>query len=341
MTGAYVQMAAMALFLAALLVPLQRDASAIRDGAERSKSRGLQQIPFPQQFVGVALAGPPPGTAGPGAGPAPLAKGWGWMLASGTVAGIDPVARTVTVAIAGQGRLEVSEGGPTWRHEAVIGKQIVHLVPATLLVDAGEWSVPATAIHIGSPALVWGVVRADSAVFALKVLMPELAGDPRRGIAPPAMPSTASGIVLRHLGPMLELMTPQGTHRSVIVTGATAARDPSGALPLSSIAVYDLVTVDGTINSDGSIAATRINANLRAASTARVSGPVEQRLGDVEGLVVGGVMVAVSAETYLLRGSGPSAFAQLNPGLSVTVYGPPIFAGAQPIGVRARVVVAR
>jgi hypothetical protein len=73
---------------------------------------------------------------------------------------------------------------------------------------------------------------------------------------------------------------------------------------------------------------------------ARVSGTIEQRLGDVEGLVVGGVMVAVSAETYLLRGGGPTAFAQLNPGLSVTAYGPAIFAGARAIGLRARVVVA-
>ena len=292
-------------------------------------------------FLLALLASPPPGPAGPGGGgPAPLAKGWGWMLASGTVAGVDPVARTVTVAIAGQGRLEVSEGGPTWRHEAVIGKQIVHLLPATLLVDAGEWSVSPAAIHIGSPAMVWAVVRADSAVFALKVLMPQLARA-RGGMASPGTPSAASGIVLRHLGPQLDLLTHQGAHRSVIVTGATAARAPSGALPPSSIAVYDLVTVDGTINSDGSIAATRISADMRAASTTRVSGTVEQRLGDVEGLVVGGVMVAVSAETYLLRGSAPSAFAELNPGLPVTVYGLPIFAGAQPIGLRARVVVGR
>ncbi len=292
-------------------------------------------------FLVALLASPAPRPAGPGAGPAPLAKGWGWMLASGTVAGVDPVARTVTVAISGQGRLEVSEGGLIWRHEAVIGKQIVHLLPASLLVDAGEWSVSPAAIHIGSPAMVWGVVRADSAVFALKVLMPQLARAPKAGMPSPAMASTASGVVLRHLGPQLDLLTPQGIHRSVIVTGATAARDPSGALPPSSIAAYDLVTVDGTINSDGSIAATRINADLHAATAARVSGTVEQRLGDVEGLVVGGVMVAVSAETYLLRGSGPTAFAQLNPGLSVTVYGLPIFAGAQPLGLRARVVVAR
>lgn len=292
-------------------------------------------------FLLALLASPPPGPAGPGGGPAPLAKGWGWMLASGTVAGVDPIAQTLTVAIAGQGRLEVSAGGPMWRHEAVIGRQIVHLLPTSLLVDAGEWSVSPGAIHIGSPAMVWGVVRADSAVFALKVLMPQLAGAPRGRMASPAAPSAASGIVLRHLGPQLDLLTPQGAHRTVIVTGATAARDPSGALPSTSIAVYDLVTVDGTINSDGSIAATRINDDMRAASTTQVSGTVEQRLDDVEGLVVGGVMVAVSAETYLLRALGPTAFAQFNPGLSVTVYGRPIFAGAQPIGLRARVVVAR
>jgi uncharacterized protein DUF5666 len=297
-------------------------------------------IASPRQFLGVPLAGPPAGAAGAG-GPGPLAKGWGWMVASGTVAGIDPIARTVTVAVAGQGRLEISEGGVAWRHQAVMGKQIVRLLPATLLVDAGEGFVPITAIHTGSPALVWGVVRTDSAVFALKLLMPQLTAAKRTGIAPGTTPPPTSGVVLRHVGAMLELLTAQGAHRSVIVTGATAVRAASGSLPASSIATYDLVTVEGTVNSDGSIAATRISDDVRVASTARVLGTVEQRLGDVEGLVVDGVMVAVSAETYLLHGSGLSAFTQLNPGQSVIVYGGPISAGAEWIGVRARVVVAR
>jgi len=295
--------------------------------------------------VAVAvLALLPAAAAGPGAGeasaPAPLSKGWGWLLASGLVAGVDPGGRTLTLAIAGQGRLETFEGQAKWRRQPAAGNQVVHLVAASVLSDAGGEPATIAAIRIGAPAMVWGAVRPDALVFGLKVV---LALQPARPspAASQAVPSALWGAVLHSSGGALELLTRQGTRRGVILTGATVVRDATGsAVPPSRIAPYDVLRVQGTVNSDGSIAATRIDVEVRAASAAQVSGAVEQVLGEVEGLVVGGVMVPVAPGCYYIRGTGPGAFGQLAPGQPVTVYGAAIAAGGLPIGVVARVVVS-
>jgi hypothetical protein len=277
--------------------------------------------------------------ASPGPGPpAPLAKGWGWLLASGTISGVDPAARTITVAIIGQGRVEVFEGGTTWRHRAVTGAHLVHVLPATVVADARDKPAPFASLLAGTPALVWGVVRAEGPVLALKVMMPQFSVQPYA--EKPTGPGT-SGVVLRRSGGMLDLLTAQGTRRTVLVTGTTVVRSPASSTLPAAIAPYDLVRVEGLVNSDGSIAATRIDMEFGAATAAQLSGTVEQRLGDVLGLVVDGVMVPLSAETYFVRGSGPGTFEQLAPGQPVVVYGVPISSGSTPIGLRARLVVLR
>lgn len=282
-------------------------------------------------------------TAAPAAGtPAPLPKGWGWVLAAGTVSGVDQNARTATLAIVGQGRLETLEGGGTWRRQLVTGSQIVHLLSSTVIADGGAEPATLAAIHPGASATVWGVVKPDASVLGLKILM--TSASPRKE---PALSTGASdsggvsGAVLRASGGMIELSTSQGSRRSVIVTGATAVRSASGAVAAGSIAPYDVVRVEGTVNSDGSVAATRIDVELDVAGAAQVSGTLDQVFGGVEGLVVGGVMVPISPGCYFIKGSGPSAFKQLMPGQPVTVYGASITNGTTPVGLRARVVVGR
>ena len=146
--------------------------------------------------------------------------------------------------------------------------------------------------------------------------------------------------MLGRSGGMLELLTLQGIRRSVIVTGVTAVVSATGGpIPASAIGPYDVLKVDGTVNSDGSVAATRIDVDVEAAVAPRVSGTVDEVVGDVDSLVVGGVMVAIPPGCYFIKGSGPGAFRQLAPGQAVTVYGTTISAGSTPIGLRARVIV--
>lgn len=283
-----------------------------------------------------------PVVAAPGPiSPIPLPKGWGWLLAAGTVSGVDQSARTATLAIAGQGRLETFEGGGNWRRQAVTGPQVVHLLPFTVIAEPSAEPAAIAAIRPGAPATVWGVVRPDASVLGLKVLMTSTG--PR---ASPAQmvgaPRGVSGAVLHRAGGMLEVLTTQGARRSIIVTGATAVRNASGeGVPATTIAPYDVVRVEGTVNSDGSVAATRIDVEMEAAAASQVSGAVDLVFGEVEGLVVGGVMVPILPGCYFIKGSGPGAFKQLAPGQAVTVYGAAIITGSTPIGLRARVVAAR
>jgi hypothetical protein len=282
-------------------------------------------------------------TAAPVAGtPAPLSKGWGWVLAAGTVSGVDPNARTATLAIVGQGRLETFEGGGNWRRQLVTGSQVVHLLPGTVIADGGDEPVTLAAIHPGAPATVWGVVKPDASVLGLKVLVTSAV--PRQSPAfsiTTSRPGGVSGAVLRSSSGMLELLSAQGARRSVIVTGATTVRKASGIVPAAMIAPYDVVRVEGAVNADGSVAATRIEVELEAAAAVQVSGPVDQVFEELEGLVVGGVLVPIPAGCYFIKGSGPGAFKQLTPGQPVTVYGTPISAGTASVGLRARVVVWR
>jgi hypothetical protein len=290
----------------------------------------------------VALLGTGPWvTAAPGAGtPAPLPQGWGWVLAAGTVSGVDPTARTATLAIAGQGRLETLEGGGTWRRQLVTGSQVVRLLPSTVITTGDDEPATLAAIHPGGMVTVWGVVKPDASVLGLKLVMTSASPPPPlAAIAPGA--GAVWGAVLRSSGGMLELLTSQGARRSVIVTGVTTVRGASGPVPAASIAPYDVVRVEGAVNSDGSVSATRIDVDLDAARAAQVSGPLNQVFGGVGGLVVDGVMIPTSPGCYFIRGSGPATFKQLAPGQTVTVYGVPIASGTTLVGLRARVVVGR
>ena len=285
------------------------------------------------------LPGSPTGAASRPASLSPLPTGWGWFLASGIAARVDSGARSFSLAIAGRGRVETFEGQAGWRSHPAAGTQVVHVVSATVIAESGGTFATLSAIRTGAPATVWGAVRPDTAVFGLKVVMtaPSVRPLPARLVD---APSALWGTMLGRSGGMLELLTLQGIRRSVIVTGATAVVSATGsAVPASAIGAYDVLKVDGTVNSDGSVAATRIDVDVEAAVAARVSGAVDEVVGDVESLVVGGVMVPIPPGCYFIKGSGPGAFRQLAPGQAVTIYGTPISAGSTPIGLRARVVV--
>ena len=287
------------------------------------------------------------GAAGGQTAPAPLGKGWGWFLASGIASGVNVGERTVTLAITGEGQAAIFEGGANWRQKPVSGTEVVRLLPAAVIADADREPVTLAALRTGTPVLLWGAVRPDAAVLGLKLLMPRFRARPLAA-ASIAAPPGISGVVIRAVGGVLEVVTPRGARTSVILTGATAVRSSGGVYQTArtgggspGIAPFDLIKVEGAVNSDGSIASTHIEIELAAADAAQVSGAVSRSFGEVEGLVVDGVMVVASRETYFLRGVDAAAFGGLGPGQPVTVYGIPISMGSVPIGLRARLVVLR
>lgn len=283
------------------------------------------------------VAGPPalPATA-PGA--LPLARGWGRLVASGVLTAVDQAARTVTFVISGAGRLETFEGGTAWRPATVSGTRTVHLLPATVLVDADAYPVSSPAVRPGAPAAVWAAVRPDAGILALTLELTALRRE-AVGVRFQGIGVAAAGVVLRRSGSTLTLLTPPGVLRSVVLTAATVVRRGAESVPVSALGPYDVLRVGGLVNSDGSLVATSVDVEFTAASGAQVSGPVELNVGGLGGLVIGGTLVSTSADTYVVRGGARGAVAGVTPGVPAVAYGIPIMAGGTPVGLAARVVV--
>lgn len=289
------------------------------------------------------LAGAPALRAQPAGGATPLAKGWGRLVASGTLTAVDPSSGTATLAITGTGRLETFEGGTAWRQKTLSGTHVVRLLPATLLIDADAHPVAPATLHAGEPASVWAAVRPDASILALTLQM--TSPRPRAVIAGPrageGSAGGTAGVVIQRSGQVLTLLTPAGARRNVIITAATTVRSRGQPAKEAVLAPYDVLRVDGLVNSDGSLAATRIDVEFAAGSAAQVSGPVEQHVSGLGGLVVGGTMVCTFAETYIIHNDARETLASVAPARLAVVYGTPIVAGTTTVGVEARVVVVR
>lgn len=292
-------------------------------------------------LVAALLVTVPLASAPSPSNPAPLQKGWGWLLAGGTVSSLDPNAGTATLAITGQGRAATFEGGTQWRQQAVTGSQVVHILPSTVIADTGNQPATLAAIHAGMPATVWAVVKPDASVLGLKLRLGSGSRQPPGPSTAAGAPPGITGAVVHATVSMLELLTAQGTLRKVIVTSATSIRNASGVVRGSAIAPYDVVRVEGTVNSDGSVAATRVDVEMEAAAAPQASGSIDQVFEDVGAFVMGGVAIAVAPGCYWFKGSGPGAFQQLVPGQSAIAYGTLITSGTTLVGLRARVVAMR
>lgn len=292
-----------------------------------------------------ALAGPPALPGPPLGGGAPVAAGWARFLASGTLTAVNQSSHTATLAITGLAHLDEYEGGGAWRPQTLAGTRVVHLLPATVLIDAARHPISAAEMRTGDPSTVWAVVRPDATILALALQVTSFARlqavRPDPYAAPGAATAGTVGVVLERSGSMMDMLTPAGTRRSVVMTAATAIG--SGGLPVSGLALapYDILRIEGPVNSDGSIAATRIDVQFAASSAAQVSGPVDRSLNELGGLVVGETMIATSTDTYIILRATLARFGDLDSGRSVTVYGTAIRAGDTPIGLQARVVLAR
>jgi Domain of unknown function (DUF5666) len=292
-------------------------------------------------FVVWALTAAPTLPAPPPGGAAPLAVGWGRVKATGTVTGVSESSHTVTLAIAGSARWDEFEGGSAWRQRVLTGTRAVRLLPATLLADAAHRPITAADMRAGDLATVWGVVQPDETILALAlhVSSPRFPQAAWRG--PTGLSGGPVGVVLDRSGSVLDMLTAAGTRRSVVMTAATSIRSGGQPAPAPGPAPYDILRIEGPVNSDGSIAATRIDVEFAASSAAQVSGPVEWSEAEIGGLVVGGTMIVTSTETYIVEHATLARFADLAPSRPITVYGAAVRAGDMPIGLHARVVLAR
>lgn len=275
------------------------------------------------------------------AGAAVLARGWARVSMAGTLVSAPPSAGAVSVAIGNPGRADVFQGGTAWQTRPLSGTRLVHLLTQTVMVDSAARPIASATLRGGDHVAVWGVMSPDDDIMALSLTV-----SPAHPAGRPAVPPAASaasgvgGVVIARSGSMLDLLTDTGTRHAVLLTAASQVR-VDGLAAASAIAPFDVVQVEGAVNSDGSVVAARVTVEFLASQSAQVSGPIETVRGDLGGLIVGGTMVCTSAQTYFVRGTSRLWIAQMAAGHPVTVYGLQILAGKTPVGLAARVVAVR
>lgn len=273
-------------------------------------------------------------------GPIPLAPGWARVIMAGTLVSAAPSGGVVSVSIGGPSKADVFQGGTSWRTRPLSGTRLVHLLPQTMTVDSTARPIAPETFRAGDRVAVWGVMSPQDEIMALSMMA--ATAHPATGPAQAGTPDAGgvTGVVAARSGAMLDLVTDAGTRRAVVLTAATQVRaDGYGAAP--AIAPFDVVQIDGAVNSDGSLVAARVTVGFLASQGAQISGPIETVQADLGGLVVGGTMVCTSARTYFVRGGSRLRIAQMAVGRPVTAYGLPIVAGKTPVGLAARVVAVR
>ena len=281
-------------------------------------------------------------TARAAAAPATLARGWARLAMAGTLTAVSPFAGAVSLAVAEPGTEDVFEGGTLWRRHALTGTLRIHLLPQSVVLDTAARAIAWDMLRTGDHAAVWGVMQPNGEIMALSLVASTGRPAARSPVAAAVPGSAVTGVVAARSGSTLELLTDEGTRRAVLLTAATQVRHggDAGAAP-PAIAPFDVVRVDGEVNSDGSLVAAWLAVEHSAASAAQLSGPIDAVRVNVGGFIVADTMVCTSAATYFVRGTSRLWLAQMAAGRPVTVYGVPIVGDGIPVGLAARVVVVR
>jgi uncharacterized protein DUF5666 len=274
------------------------------------------------------------------AGPAPLARGWARVVIAGTVASASPSAIVVSVTAGGPSKADVFGGGTSWRTRPLTGTHSVRLLSQTVIMDSAARPITPEMLRGGDRVAVWGVMSPDEEMMALSMVVSTTRPAARQAPLAAGSSRGVTGVVAARSGSTLDLVTDTGTRHAVLLTAATQVR-ADGLVAASAISPFDVVQIDGPVNSDGSVVAARVSVEFLASQSAQISGPIEGVRGELGGLVVAGTMVCTSAQTYFVRGASRLWIAQMAAGSPVTVYGLPILAGKTPVGLAARVVAIR
>ncbi|HKX18546.1 MAG TPA: DUF5666 domain-containing protein [bacterium] len=292
-------------------------------------------VATPLRFAGV------PRARAAAAVPAALARGWARVSLAGTLVSASPASGLMSVETAAPSRAEVFEGGAAWRTLPLFGRHFVRVLPQSVMADSASRPIGWDALRTGDHVAIWGVMNPGEEIMALSMTFagPRAAKPAARGAsAGPA--AGVVGVVTGRSGSTIDLVTDTGTRHAVLVTAATQVQ-AAGLAAAASVSPFDVVQVDGAVNSDGSVVAAHVIVQFLSSQGAQVSGPIDAVRRDVGGLLVGGTMVCTSAQTYFVQGTSRRWIAQMAVGRPVTVYGLPILAGKTPVGLAARVIAVR
>lgn len=195
-------------------------------------------------------------------------------------------------------------------------------------------------IRVGDRVKLEGFRLDDGRILAVKLQIRN-----RRIVGRPDFQGVeAQGVVTSKGFNTLTVVSGNGITRTVLVTPATEVRGQRNSFP--AIQTNDVVVVQGNVNADGTVSASRIEVVFASGGTA-FNGGSTQRTGVITAKSTTGgqflildnsFAVNVSGDTRILWGGQLRSFADLLVGQRVMVSGDPIRVGGITVGINARVI---
>jgi hypothetical protein len=195
-------------------------------------------------------------------------------------------------------------------------------------------------IQVGDRVKLEGFRLDDGRILALKLQIRNrrIAGRPDfQGVE-------AQGVVTGKGFNTLTVVSGNGVTRTVLVTAATDVRGQRNSF--AAIQPNDVVVVQGNVNADGTVSASRIEVVFASGGTAFNGGSTQKTGVITSKSTTGGQFlildnsfaVNVSGDTRILWGGQLRSFADLQVGQRVMVSGDPIRVGGITVGINARVI---
>ncbi|MGH2360546.1 MAG: DUF5666 domain-containing protein, partial [bacterium] len=195
-------------------------------------------------------------------------------------------------------------------------------------------------IRVGDRVKLEGFRLDDGRILAVKLQIRN-----RRIVGRPDFQGVeAQGVVTSKGFNTLTVVSGNGITRTVLVTPATEVRGQRNSF--AAIQTNDVVVVQGNVNADGTVSASRIEVVFASGGTA-FNGGSTQRTGVITAksstggqflILDNSFAVNVSGDTRILWGGQLRSFADLQVGQRVMVSGDPIRVGGITVGINARVI---
>jgi hypothetical protein len=195
-------------------------------------------------------------------------------------------------------------------------------------------------IRVGDRVKLEGFRLDDGRILAVKLQIRN-----RRIVGRPDFQGVeAQGVVTSKGFNTLTVVSGNGITRTVLVTPATDVRGQRNSF--AAIQTNDVVVVQGNVNADGTVSASRIEVVFASGGTA-FNGGSTQRTGVITAksstsgqflILDNSFAVNVSGDTRILWGGQLRSFADLQVGQRVMVSGDPIRVGGITVGINARVI---
>lgn len=195
-------------------------------------------------------------------------------------------------------------------------------------------------IRVGDRVKLEGFRLDDGRILAVKLQIRN-----RRIVGRPDFQGVeAQGVVTSKGFNTLTVVSGNGITRTVLVTPGTEVRGQRNSF--AAIQTNDVVVVQGNVNADGTVSASRIEVVFASGGTA-FNGGSTQRTGVITAKSTTGgqflildnsFAVNVSGDTRILWGGQLRSFADLQVGQRVMVSGDPIRVGGVTVGINARVI---